>query len=233
MRPGRSTSAYSISVQRAPARLRLGCMSPSETCSGHRPRTVTLLRAVGQWGAGMVAPDSFMRALPRQGPPKLGVAAVLTRFVVTDLLETVPRAVQGRPPFYPTKLPIPPERHYQVQALYLPAFGVAQWLLMGGVAHALLRVTGHRSQLSRVLDVVGTGMLLPMPALWSSDLLMLATGTYRLPGLAVVHAAVQVWEATLFTIGFHAALDARWTSAAIAGGAAAIAYVPGGARFIR
>jgi hypothetical protein len=104
---------------------------------------------------------------------------------------------------------------------------------MGGVPHGLLRFAGQRTQFSRVLDVIGTGMLLPMSALWVSDSLMLATGKYRLPGLAIAHAAVQVWEATLFTIGLHAALNVAWPSAALAGGVASVAYVPGGARFIR
>lgn len=181
----------------------------------------------------MIAPASLMRSLPEEGPPLLGGAAVLTRFVVTDLVETIPQAVQGRVPFYPTKLSIPPEHHYQAQSLYLPVFGVAQWLIMGGVAHGLLRLTGQRTQFSRVLDVIGTGMLLPMPALWVSDSLMLATGKYRLPGLAIAHAAVQMWEATVFTIGLHVALNVAWPSAALAGGVASVAYVPGGARFIR
>jgi len=208
-------------------------MSHFEIRHGRRPRAVELLGAVRQWGVGMIHPASLMRSLPEEGPPLLGGAAVLTRFVVTDLVETIPQAVQGRVPFYPTKLSIPPERHYQAQSLYLPAFGVAQWLVMGAAAHTLLRFTGQRCQLSRVLDVIGTGMLLPMPALWVSDSLMLATGQYRLPGLAVAHAAVALWEATLFTIGFHAALDVAWPSAALAGGVACVAYVPGGARFIR
>lgn len=208
-------------------------MGTFRTGPGSPARAAGLMGAARQWGVWMAAPAGLMRALPRHGPPSLGAAAVLARFVVTDLLETIPRAVQGQAPFHPTSLPIPPERHYRAQSLYLPAFGLAQWLLMGGVAHGLLRVAGQQSSLPRVLDVIGAGMLLPMPALWASDVLMLATGTYRLPGLAVTHVAVQVWEGAVFTIGLHVALDAPWPSAAVAGGAASLAYVPGGAKLIR
>ena len=201
--------------------------------TGHRALASRLSCVVRLWGAGFRSPGTVFAALPRRGGPALGAAAVLTRFVVTDLLETVPQAMLGRRPFTPTKLPITPERHYRVQALYLPAVGVAQWALMGCVAQGVLRLSGERSELARVLDAIGVGMLIPMPALWASDTLMLATDTYRLPGLAVTHSLVQLWEAGLFSVGLHAALGVPWRPAVMAGAAAGAVYVPGGARFIR
>jgi hypothetical protein len=79
-------------------------------------------------------------------------------------------------------LPIPPKRHYRTQLVYLPAFSVGAWLLMGATAHGLLRLSGYDADLRRVLDVVGMGMLMPMPPLWVADVLLIATDTYRLPG---------------------------------------------------
>jgi hypothetical protein len=40
---------------------------------------------------------------------------------------------------------------------------MGQRLLMGGTAHGLLRLAGERPDLSRVLDVIGVGMLIPLP----------------------------------------------------------------------
>ena len=174
-----------------------------------------------------------MRALPGAGGPRLGLRAVLTRFVVTDLIETLPQALLGRRPFTPTRLPIPSQRHYRIQLLYLPAFGVGVWLLMGGAAHGLLRLSGHDADLGRVLDVVGVGMLVPMPPLWAADVVMLATNTFRLPGLAVTHAVVQAWETALFGVGLHTVLGVPWAPAILAGLAASGIYVVLGARMVR
>jgi hypothetical protein len=174
-----------------------------------------------------------MQALPGAGGPRLGLRAVLTRFLVTDLIETLPQALLGRRPFTPTRLPIPPERHYRIQLLYLPAFGVAVWLLMGGAAHSLLRLSGHDADLGRVLDVVGLGMLVPMPPLWAADVAMLATNSFRLPGPAVTHALVQLWETALFAVGLHTVLGVPWALAALAGATASGVYVLLGARLVR
>jgi hypothetical protein len=139
---------------------------------------------------------------------------------VTDLIETLPQALLGRRPFTPTNLPIPPQRYYHAQLVYLRAFGVGVWLLMGGGAHGLLRLSGHDADLRRVLDVVGVGMLVPMPPLWAADVLMLATNTFRLPGLAITHAVVQLWETALFAVGLHTVLRVPWALAVLAGAAA-------------
>ena len=96
-----------------------------------------------------------MRSLPQTGGPGLGLAAVLARFVVQDLVQTLPLALLGRRPFMPAKVPIRPESHYRVQAVLLPAFGVGVWLLMGRAAQASLELTGHHADLRRVLDVIG------------------------------------------------------------------------------
>jgi hypothetical protein len=48
-----------------------------------------------------------------------------------------------------------------------------------GAGHALPRLSGHDSELRRVLDVVGMGMLVPMP-------LLSVSGTYVLLGCKLV-----------------------------------------------
>ena len=122
-----------------------------------------------------------MRALPGAGWPKAGMVAVMTRFTVQDLVQTLPLAMLGRRPFMPAKLPIRPEHHYRAQLVFLPVSGMGQWLRMGATVHGLLRLTGERSDLSRVLDVIGTGMLIPMPPLWLCDTALIALTGFGYP----------------------------------------------------
>lgn len=185
------------------------------------------------WAHGLVHPAAAMRALPDSGAPKVGLAAVATRFAVQDLVQTLPLAVLGRRPFMPAKVPIRPEHHYCAQLVFLPVFGLGAWLGMGGTAHGLLRLTGHRSDVRRVLDVVGVGMLLPMPPLWLSDAALIAVDRFSMPALGFVNVPVQLWETALFAVGLHAALAVPWRPAVLAGVAASTVYVLGASRLLR
>lgn len=185
------------------------------------------------WVRGLVHPVAVMRALPDAGWPRAGMVAVMTRFTVQDLVETLPLALLGRRPFMPAKLPIRPEHHYRAQLVFLPVFGMGQWLLMGATVHGLLRLTGERSDLSRVLDVIGMGMLIPMPPLWLCDTALIAADRFRLPELAIVNPTVQLWETALFGIGLHTVLGVPWRRAMPAGLAASVVYVVGASRFLR
>jgi hypothetical protein len=181
----------------------------------------------------MVDPVAVMRALPDVGWPRLGLVAVVTRFTVQDLVQTLPPALLGRRPFIPAKLPVRPEHHYRAQLVFLPVFGMGLWLLMGGTAHGLLRLTGERPDLGRVLDVIGVAMVIPMPPLWVCDMALIAADRFRLPELAVVNPAVQLWETALFGIGLRTALGFSWRHAMSAGLAASVVYVLGASRFLR
>ena len=185
------------------------------------------------WAHGLLHPVAAMEALPDTGGPTVGLAAVLTRVVVQDLVQTLPLAVLGRRPFLPAKLPIRPERHYRVQLVLLPLFGLGAWLVMSSTAHGLLRLTGHRSEVRRALDVIGVGMLIPMPPLWVSDTALIATDRFAMPALAFVNVPVQLWETALFAIGLHTALKVPWPPAVLAGSAASAVYVLGASRLLR
>lgn len=53
------------------------------------------------------------------------------------------------------------------------------------------------------MDVIGVGMLIPMPPLWLSDAALIAADRFRMPELAFVNVPVQLWETTLFGIGLR------------------------------
>ena len=145
----------------------------------------------------------------------------------------MPLALLGREPFMPAKVPVRPENHYRFPAVLLPAFGLGQWLLMGSSAHALLRLTSHPSALARVLDTIGLGMLIPMPALWIADATLIATNRFRMPELGFVNVPTQLWETALIAIGLYVHLGAPLPSAVLAATAASTVYVLGAARVLR
>ncbi len=192
-----------------------------------------LTRLTQVWIRGAMHPVEAMRSLPANGAPRVGLACVITRFAVQDLVETLPLAVLGRPPFMPAKVPVRPEHHYRAQLVFLPLFGLGEWLLMSGAAHAVLRLTGQQSDARRVMDVVGVGMLIPMPLLWVGDAALIAVGRFGMPALAFINVPVQAWETTLFGIGLHTALHVPWRNAAPAAFAASTAYVLGASRLVR
>jgi hypothetical protein len=165
--------------------------------------------------------------------PKQGLAAVLIRFAIQDLTETLPLALLGRRPFMPAKVPIRPENHYRAQLVYLPVFGLGAWLLMSGAAHGLLRLTGQKSDVRRVLDVIGVAMLIPMPALWLGDAALIAVDGFKMPALAFINVPTQLWETALVGIGLHTTLDLPWRPAVLAALAANTVYILGASRFVR
>lgn len=174
-----------------------------------------------------------MRALPRSGPPRVGLVAVLVRFLVQDLAQTLPLALLGRRPFRPARVPVRPEHHYRAQLVLLPPFGLAAWLLMSGAAHVLLRGAGSPSDLRRVLDVVGVGMVVPMPPLWCADAALIAADRFGMPALGFVNVPVQVWETALFGVGLHTVLGVPSRQAAVAGAVAGTVYVLGASQVLR
>lgn len=180
----------------------------------------------------MARPSSVVRSLPSTGPPTVGLAAVVTRFAVQDLVETVPLALLGRRPFMPATVPIAAEKHYRAQALFLPVFGLGTWLLIGGAAQAVLRLSGQGYDVRRVLDVIGVGMLIPMPPLWLADVSLIAADRFEMPALGFVNVPAQVWETALFAIGLHVRGVPRGP-ASLAAVAASSVYVLAASRVVR
>lgn len=162
------------------------------------------------WATGLVNPARAFDALKSESAPSWGFCAVATRFAVTSLTETVPLRLLRRKPFVRSWLPFLSTReYYAAQQFFLPAYGLAIWLLMSGLGHGALRWKGQPARFDLILNIVGMGMLIPMPALWLWDWTMIATDQYRLPQMAVSHALVELWEAMLFAIGLHRMLGVR------------------------
>ncbi len=72
-----------------------------------------------------------------------------------------------------------------------------------------------------------------MPPLWLWEGALIAADRFRLPELAFVNPAVQLWETALFGIGLRTVLGVPWRHALPAGLAASVIYIMGASRFLR
>lgn len=156
------------------------------------------------WLVGIYNPARFAEELKAKPAPQWGFAAVAIRFFGTTLTTGVLALVFQLKPFQPSSLTfLPTEVYYRYQLFFMPVFGLAVWLLMSAVAHTAMRLAGRRSDFDQVLNVVGFGMLIPMPVVWLWDWTMIGLGTFQLVTMSVSHSLFQLWEASVQAICFR------------------------------
>ena len=73
---------------------------------------------------------------------------------------------------------------------------------MGSVAHLLLVISGIKSDYNKVLNIIGIGMLVPMPFLWIWDWIAIYSNIYTVINQAITHTIAQIWETTIQSICF-------------------------------
>jgi hypothetical protein len=135
--------------------------------------------------------------------PLWGLLAVLTRFAGGSLLG-IPLLLllPGRRPFERPYLTfLSEETYYTTQIFISPLFGVAIWLLMSSIAHLILRLSRKASDFDKILNIIGFGMLVPMPVVWIWDQAMIATNSFQMTVMATSHIIFQVWEILIESIG--------------------------------
>jgi hypothetical protein len=143
-----------------------------------------------------------------------GFWAVVVRFVFTSLTTILLLHLLGRVPFKPSRLTfLATENYYGVEIFFLPLYGLLIWLLGSAVVHLVLRLSGKACDFDQVLNVIGMGMLIPMPVVWIWDWTMIAIDSYHVTVMAVSHSVFALWGAMLFSIGFIKVLDVRKLSA--------------------
>ena len=96
---------------------------------------------------------------------------------------------------------------------------------MSAFAHVTLRLAGKESLFDAVLNIIGMGMLIPMPLTWVWDVIIISLGWYLMPVMAVSHSLVQLWETAIEAVGFVALLRVRPISAAFLALAINVLYV--------
>lgn len=154
------------------------------------------------WLLGLVNPSRAFDELRKKPAPFWGFWAILVRFVPTSLTSTLALHLLGRTPFAPSYLTfLSTENYYTVEIFFLPVFGLAAWLLGSAVVHLCLRLAGRPSSFDWVLNVIGFGLLIVMPAVWLLDWLSIALNVYGRGITPVIHVLLSLWEVALFGIG--------------------------------
>ncbi|MBM3240584.1 hypothetical protein FJZ31_30235 [Candidatus Poribacteria bacterium] len=118
------------------------------------------------WFLGIINPSRMFDELKSRPAPLWGFCAVLIRFVFTSLTTILALYLLGRVPFVPSNLAfLTTENYYSAEIFFLPIFGLVAWLLMSSSAHIVLRLAGKASDFDQILNIVGMGMLIPMPVM--------------------------------------------------------------------
>src|SRR5574340_941704 len=155
------------------------------------------------WLTGLINPIRSFEELKGKPAPNWGLWAVLIRFLLTSIFVTLPLYLLGREPFTSSSLTFLTTRnYYAAQLLILPIFGVTIWLLMSALAHVMLRLANKGSDFDLILNIIGMGMLIPIPVIWVWDITMIALNLYVLPVMAISHSLFQLWETSIEAVGF-------------------------------
>jgi len=162
------------------------------------------------WLLGLINPPRAFEELKSKPAPMWGLWAVLIRFVATSLTTTLALYLLGRLPFEPSRLTfLATEEYYAAEIFFLPLFGLAVWLLAGAVVHVILRLAARVTNFDKILNVIGMGMLIPMPVVWLWDWIAIALNWYQLAVMAVSHSVFALWGVILYSVGFKKILGLR------------------------
>jgi hypothetical protein len=187
------------------------------------------------WFLGVVNPSLAFDELRKKPAPAWGLWAILIRFVVTSLTSILALHLLDRRPFVEPYLTfLPAERYYAAEIFFLPLFGVVGWLLGGSVVHVVLRISGRASDLDRILNVIGWGLLIVMPVVWALDWITIGLDVYGLGPTTAIHALVSLWEVVLFGIGLSQMAGLRfWPAFGLGLVVKCGVYIPLAAVFVR
>jgi hypothetical protein len=121
-----------------------------------------------------------------------------------------------------TLVPIPRERYYLWQSVFIAPLFIALWLIYGGVAHGLSRLAGGRGAPGSTLAVIGLGYAVPLALLFVVPDL----AVYLVAGHGALGKAMRIY-APLAAIGcvLLCAVGLRTAHGIARGRAAAISLV--------
>jgi len=170
------------------------------------------------WFLSIINPSGAFDQLRKKPAPAWGFWAILVRFVVTSLTSILTLYLLDRRPFVDSYLTfLPAESYYAAEVFFLPVFGLAGWVLSSGVVHVILRLAGRESDFDWILNVVGWGLLVVMPAVWLLDWITIGLDVYGEGLTPAIHALISVWEVALFGVGLSKMEPLRFWPACLLG----------------
>jgi len=151
------------------------------------------------WLSGLVRPSRAFDELKTKPAPLWGLSAVLIRFIITSFTTILALHLLDREPFTPPNLTfLTTDNYYAAETAFLPVFGLAMWLLGSAVVHVILRLVGKQSDFDQILNIIGLGMLIPMPIVWLWDWTMIALNWYQMTVMAVSHSICSLGSRSPF-----------------------------------
>jgi len=186
------------------------------------------------WLLGIINPPHAFDELRKKPAPFWGFWAILIRFVGTSTTEILALYLLSRKPFKPSHLTFLSDKNYYLaEMFFLPIFGFGIWLLTSSVVHLILRLGRKPSNFDQILNIVGMGMLIIMPAVWLWDWTMIGLNWYQMEVMAISHSFFALWGVVLHSIGFKRVLGLQTlTSAGLALVIPAV-YIPLAIIFVR
>jgi hypothetical protein len=83
------------------------------------------------------------------------------------------------------------------------------WLLGSASVYLVLRLARQTSDFDQILNILGMGMLIPMPVVLVWDWTMIALNRYQMIVMAISHSLFALWGVILYSIGFKRILGLR------------------------
>lgn len=162
------------------------------------------------WLLGLINPSRAFEELKSKPAPIWGLWAVLIRFVATSLTTVLALYLLGRVPFEPSCLTfLATEDYYAAEIFFMPLFGLGIWLLSGAFVHLILRLAGKAGNFDKILNIIGLGLLIPMPVVWLWDWTVIALNYYQVTVMAISHSVFALWGVILYSVGFKKVLGLR------------------------
>jgi hypothetical protein len=160
------------------------------------------------WLLTYTNPRAFADELNQAPAPKWGFFAALQRGLMDSLFTYLPVYLLGRIPPTPSNLSFFPTESYYKTLMFLgPIVLIAEWLMSSSLIHLVLRLSGKKSDIDKLLNISGfvalaTGMVM---IIWDGAWLMLGGMTQYTLGIS--HLVIDIWAIVITTVALKRILD--------------------------
>ena len=154
------------------------------------------------WFTGYYNPVKMIDQLRSKPAPQWGFYGMFLRAALDALLLYLPLAIMGLIPPTPSNLSFLPTEQYYGHLVWLaPIVLAAQWLLTSVFTHVVLRLTGRRSDVDKVLNIYGMSALIVGAFILLWDWTWLAVGGVDQYFMGISHLVISLWGVAIETIG--------------------------------
>jgi hypothetical protein len=160
------------------------------------------------WGLAYINPRAFADKLNLAPAPKWGFFAAFQRGLMDGLFTFLPVYLLGRIPPTPSHLSVfPTESYYRTLIFLAPIVLLAEWLTSSALIHLILRLSGRKSDMDKLLNISGFVALAIGSVLVVWDAAWLILGGMTQNTLGISHLVINIWAVVITTIALKRMLD--------------------------